>query len=153
MRATDRKELRRDCDCAHSAPLAPTNLRLFKQTWALITQIAYPLSAHGIGIGMGIEPCTPSHQTRVILCEANATSVLERAGVPASGFRGEGNAPMSRRESIVSFIRTRGIGLSPEVATRAAQDTSGDIVHALLMTTDPQQSVVPAAARLEGWMT
>ncbi len=148
MRVSDRKELRRDCDRVHAAPLAPTNLRLFKQTWMVITQVARPLRLEGIRI----EPCAGSIDSRVTICESNATSVLVRGGVPASGYKGEGTAPQSRRESIITWLRTRNIGIGPDLAQRAVEETHGGTLDALLMTTDPQHTVAPAGAVLESWI-
>ena len=148
MRTTDRKELRRVCDRAHTTPLAPTNLRLFKQTWALIAEVAHPLRTQRVRV----EPCAGALTSRVVICEANAASILDAAGVPSAGYKGDGNAPRSRRESILTWLRTRNIGISADIALKAAEDTQGDILDALLMTTDPQQTVAPVEASVESWI-
>lgn len=148
MRTTDRKELRRACDRARSTPLAPTNLRLFKQTWALIAEVAHPLASKGVRI----EPCTGDNNARVAICESNTASTLDTAEIPSTGYRGAGNAAVSRRESILTWLRTRGVGIGAELAQLAVDDTEGDILDALILMSDPVCTVTPDVAAFESWI-
>ena len=50
MRESSRREPKRTCDRVLHTPLAPMNLRVFKQTFTAITEILLPLAREGIAI-------------------------------------------------------------------------------------------------------
>jgi len=50
VRAADRREPKRACDAAFRTPMAPMNLRVFKQTFTLIVEVLCPLAEAGVRV-------------------------------------------------------------------------------------------------------
>ncbi len=149
VREVDRKEPKRWCDRSERTPLAPMNLRVFKQTWTAICELALPLAKAGVRVEPVVN--TASAGT-VVLCESCPASVLERYGWPAKGYKGGGDPPARVREEIVGRLGKVGVIVPPAMATEAVRDTEGDLLDALLLLTPPTQTVVPADALVEAWV-
>jgi hypothetical protein len=56
------------------------------------------------------------------------------------------------REEILRRLRGVGVRTSAVVQRAAAEDVEGDIVDALVLTTDPCACAVPREATVEGWV-
>jgi hypothetical protein len=149
IRQVDRKEPKRVCDRAESTPMAPMNLRIFKQTWTLIAEILLPLAEAGVHI----EPLVNrSPSSRMVVYEGCPASVLQRFGWPAKGYKGTGEPPREVRASIVERLASVGVIVQPPLAREAIDDEEGDLLDAMLLTTSPTQTVVPAEASCEAWV-
>lgn len=149
LRAVDRTEPRRIADAEARTPMAPMNLRVFKQTWTLVCEILLPLAQERV---VSIEPMAPVHGATCSVGEGCPASVLHRAGWPARAYKGEGDPPRRVREEILRRLRGAGVRMAAPVEREAAADVEGDMVDAMLLATDPPSTVVPAAAAFEGWV-
>jgi hypothetical protein len=149
LRSVERMEPRRATDHDARTPMAPMNLRVFKQTWTLVCEVLLPLAREG---QVSIEPMRPVPGARVAVGEGCPASVLQRRGWPSRAYKGEGEPPQRVREEILRRLRGVGVRTSAVVQRAAAEDVEGDIVDALILTTDPCACAVPREATVEGWV-
>ncbi|MEY4118799.1 MAG: hypothetical protein RLZZ116_2127 [Planctomycetota bacterium] len=154
MRDMSRREPKRICDREFRTPLAPMNLRVFKQTFTVIKEILLPLAEEGIAI----EPVSvPSDgAARVRVCEGCPASVLQHRGWPAKGYKGSGEPPRVRREEIIRLLRKDGLEIPSQVAVEAIHDVEGDVLDSLILVTEPLGVEIPAehaaTAAIEAWV-
>jgi hypothetical protein len=148
VRQVTRREPRRTCDNAMSTPMAPLNLRVFKQTWTFVCEVLLPLADAGIGI----EPMRPVAGASVAVCEGCPASVLAAKGWAKRGYKGSGEPPMQARAEILRQLRHDGMNVPQALAEQATQDTEGDVIDALLLATPPFHTAVPAEALVESWV-
>jgi len=147
MREVSRKEPRRTCDRAAHTPMAPMNLRVFKQTWTVVCEILLPLAEAGVHIA-------PLHPTGApcTVHEACPASVLAFRGESSRGYKGRSDANAARRRELCSLIAEWGLVVSPGDRAAAVRDPEGDLLDAMLLLAPPQQHVPPREARVEGWV-
>jgi hypothetical protein len=154
MRELSRREPKRACDRALATPLAPMNLRVFKQTFTVITEILLPLAREGIAIEPVSMPADPaSARTRVF--EGCPASVLRHRGWPHKGYKGSGEPPRVVREEIVRLLRKDGLEIASQTAVEAIHDVEGDLLDALILTTAPIElppEGLPPEAIIEAWV-
>jgi hypothetical protein len=160
MRDLSRREPKRACDRALSTPMAPMNLRVFKQTFTLITEILLPLAREGVAI----DPVTMVDGARVDgartpdvrVCEGCPSSVLRHLGWAHKGYKGGGEPPRRLREELVRLLRKEGLEIASETAVEAIHDEEGDLLDALILTTPLIEGTLPAElvaqARIEAWV-
>jgi len=153
MRELSRREPRRLCDREFRTPLAPMNLRVFKQTFTVITEILLPLSEEGIAI----EPvAVPAGGSSVRVCEGCPASVLLRRGWPAKGYKGGGEPPRVLREEIIRLLRKDGLEIPSPHAVEAIHDEEGDLLDAMILVTEPLAVPIPAehaaTVSVEAWV-
>ena len=149
LRSIERTEPRRVADHDARTPMAPMNLRVFKQTWTLVCEVLLPLAREG---QVSIEPMRPVRGATVSVGEGCPASVLQRRGWPSRAYKGQGEPPQRVREEILRRLRGAGVRTSAAVQRQAAEDTEGDIVDALILATDPCACPVPREALVEGWV-
>jgi hypothetical protein len=149
LRSLERTEPRRATDHDARTPMAPMNLRVFKQTWTLVCEVLLPLAREG---QVSIEPMRPVRGARVSVGEGCPASVLQRRGWPSRAYKGAGEPPQRVREEILRRLRGAGVRTSAAVQRQAAEDAEGDIVDALVLATDPCACAVPREAIVEGWV-
>ncbi len=147
LRMTSREEPRRCTDGESRTPMAPMNLRVFKQTWTLMCEVLLPLHAAGISI-------SPMARTAssVTVCEGCPASVLQRLGWPARGYKGAGDPPSRVRALIARRLVEIGLAISQSTIQKATDDIEGDILDALILLTPPMHTVIPAEGFVEGWV-
>ena len=154
MRELSRREPKRLCDRALATPLAPMNLRVFKQTFTVITEILLPLAREGIAIEPVSMPAdADSIRTRVV--ESCPASVLRHRGWPHKGYKGGGEPPRVVREEIIRLLRLDGLEIASQTAVEAIHDVEGDLLDALILTTAPiapPPEGLPAEALVEAWV-
>ncbi|MBL9150391.1 MAG: hypothetical protein JNM94_17025 [Phycisphaerae bacterium] len=149
IRSVSRREPKRECDRAERTPMAPMNLRVFKQTWTLIAEVLLPLAEEGVRI----EPVMPGDPTAATtICEGCPASTLHRFGWPTRAYKGGGDPPALVRESIVASLRRDGMTIPDALAAEAIADTEGDLLDAMILVTPPVQTVVPREATIEAWV-
>lgn len=154
MRELSRREPRRACDRQFRTPLAPMNLRVFKQTFTVITEILLPLADAGIAI----EPVHGGSGSgcRVRVGEGCPASVLHARGWPSKGYKGGGEPPRVVREEIIRLLRKEGLEIPSPIAVEAIHDAEGDLLDALILVTQPLGVAVPpelaATAAVEAWV-
>lgn len=147
LRKADRKEPRRACDQIFHTPMAPMNLRVFKQTWTLVCEVLLPL----VEAGVSIEPVAPA-ASAVTVCEGCPASVLRLLGWPDHGYKGAGEPPRQVRAELLRRLQRTGVTVPREMAEAAESDAEGDLLDAMLLTLDPMQWVPPAEASVEAWI-
>jgi hypothetical protein len=148
VRTRDRREPKRICDAAFRTPMAPMNLRVFKQTYTLIAEVLRPL----VQAGVRVEPVHAADSS-VTVCEGCPASLLRLRGWPDHGYKGGGEPPRRVRADILKRLQSRDrIVLAPEMARSAEEDPEGDLLDAILLVTDPLQWVPPIEAMAEGWI-
>ena len=147
MRAVDRKEKKRTCDREARTPMAPMNLRVFKQTWTVICEVLLPLAHAGIHLA-------PIHVTdsNAIVSEGCPASVLLRRGEQARGYKGDGSAHRERRSVMCTRLEEWGVPLDNRSRKCAIEDREGDVIDALLLLSEPTSHVPPAEAGVEAWV-
>jgi hypothetical protein len=148
VRDRTRREPRRDCDRELSTPMAPMNLRVFKQTWTFACEVLLPLAEEGVRV----EPCHPGADLRVRVCEGCPASVLHSLGWPRRGYKGAGEPPRALRAQLLRRLGEVGVAVPAALAAEAERDEEGDLLDALLLTTPPFASAPTAAAAVEGWV-
>ena len=147
LRAVDRKEKKRTCDRAAHAPLAPMNLRVFKQTWTVVCEVLLPLVSDEIDL-----PCLRSTHAPVSVVESCPASVLHRLGESARGYKGKTEEAQKRRASLVGLLEGEGLDLSSSIIRRAIDDSEGDVLDSLLLLLEPVCEPTPREASCEGWI-
>ena len=147
LRAVDRKEKKRLCDRAAHAPLAPMNLRVFKQTWTVVCEVLLPLASDDIDL-----PCLRATDSSVSVVESCPASVLHRLGESSRGYKGRTNETQSRRKALLDFAQSEGLEFSPLIRRKAIEDPEGDVLDALLLLLPPVAEVTPREALCEGWI-
>ncbi|MSR45258.1 MAG: hypothetical protein EXS15_07910 [Phycisphaerales bacterium] len=147
LREVSREEPRRHTDADARTPMAPMNLRLFKQTWTLICEVLVPLHEQGISIA----PMART-QSNATVCEGCPASVLHRLGWPARGYKGDGEPPKRVRALIARRLGEIGITIAPSLMQKVVEDTEGDLLDALILLMPPTQTVIPADGLVEGWV-
>ncbi|MFM7051304.1 MAG: hypothetical protein ACKOYN_04105 [Planctomycetota bacterium] len=154
MREMSKREPKRACDREFRTPLAPMNLRVFKQTFTVITEILLPLADAGIAIEPVSRPSGDGARVRV--AEGCPASILLYRGWPARGYKGGGEPPRIVREEIIRLLRKDGLEIPSPSAVEAIHDEEGDLLDALIMTTAPLGVPVPAelaaTAAVEAWV-
>lgn len=149
VRKTDRKEPKRTADRVASTPLAPMNLRVFKQTWTAMVEVLAPV----LEAGLRVDPVAGPADARVVVAEGCPATVLKRRGDSARGYKGTGEPPRTRREEILRRgIASWDLRATDRVFDRCCDDEGGDDLDALLLTLDPWQGPPPAEAAVEGWV-
>ncbi|MFM7134634.1 MAG: hypothetical protein ACKO0W_09995 [Planctomycetota bacterium] len=149
MRDMSRREPKRVCDREFKTPLAPMNLRVFKQTFTAITELALPLADAGVEITPVSVPAAPS---LVKVCEGCPASMLHRMGWPAKGYKGGGEPPRQLREELIRLLRHEGLEIPSDAAVEAIHDEEGDLLDAMILLLPPLESTVPPEAAIEAWV-
>lgn len=147
MREVNRKEPRRTCDRAAHTPLAPMNLRVFKQTWTIVCEILLPLAEAGVHIA-------PVHPTDApcIVTEGCPASVLAFRGESSRGYKGRSDDNRERRRGLCDLLGEWGLTVSGADRAAAIRDPEGDVLDAMLLLAPPNQHVPPREARAEAWV-
>lgn len=147
LRAVSRVEPRRSTDSAWRTPMAPMNLRVFKQTWTLMCEVLLPLSEAGVSIA----PMAVTN-SNVTVCEGCPASVLQMLGWPSHGYKGQGEPPKRVRALIARRLVEIGVPLSKKTIQQATDDEEGDLLDACILLTPPTHTVVPVEGAVEGWI-
>ena len=151
MRDNSRREPKRTCDRELHTPLAPMNLRVFKQTFTVITELALPLADAGVAIMPVAMPADPA-ACRTRVCEGCPASVLRHRNWPAKGYKGGGEPPRRLREELIRLLRHDGLEIPSPIAVEAIHDEEGDLLDALILLTAPIETPVPPEALVEAWV-
>jgi hypothetical protein len=147
LRVADRKEPRRSCDHAFHTPMAPMNLRVFKQTWTLIAEVLLPLAQAGVRIEPVVATDSP-----LTVCEGCPASLLRLLGWPDHGYKGQGEPPRRVRADLLRRLMRQGVSVPRDMAEAAEADAEGDLLDAMLLIMDPLQGPPPAEAMVEAWI-
>jgi hypothetical protein len=123
------KELRRRTDLEASTPLAPSNLRLFKQTYYGMRDLLGPLVRNGT---VRVLPMQDSCQELPCLIEICPASTLKRHHLYSS-YKGKKDAARSNRKSIIEKLRSQALSIpSEEVMNKILANTDGDALDSVI---------------------
>jgi len=147
-RKISRREPRRLTDRVAHTPMAPSNLRIFKQTWSVIVRVLLPLLDRGVRI----EPVAGPIGSRVVVAEGCPASILRGRGWPTRGYKGKGEPPRLVREELLARLAKSGIGIAEPLVAMARDDTEADGIDALLLLLEPAVTVAPAESMIEAWV-
>ena len=98
-------EPKRVTDVKHKTPLAPQNLRMYKQTWWAIAHLYGPLTRKGFCL----VPCMPRGTHRHLIMESCPASLLKRLDLYAKPYKGREMKHRSRRRFIMNSIKMLGL--------------------------------------------
>lgn len=123
-------EPRRGADVAASAPFAPSNLRMYRQTYFGIAHFLAPLVRDGLA---RIVPMEPPEETLPNLVEACPASTLKAASL-SEPYKGSTRAHAAHRERIVRFLeREARVSFgSRDLRARLVADPGGDALDSVL---------------------
>lgn len=97
-----RVEPKRVTDVRHKTPLAPQNLRMYKQTWWAITGVYFPLAQNGFCVA----PCMPiAKSQKHLLMESCPASLLKRLDLYSKPYKGKDVKHRQRRRFIMKSLR------------------------------------------------
>lgn len=118
--STDCREPKRVCDVAAKVPFAPTNLRLYRQTWSAIVLLLPPLlrlldDRVAVVPMMGV-----TESTRLVVVESCPASLLKRAALYVEPYKGSSAAERRARENIAAAMEKTGVPIGGPCAGRGA---------------------------------
>eukprot|EP00439_Symbiodinium_sp_Y106_P069694 s781_g12.t1 len=97
-----RIEPKRMTDVRHKTPLAPQNLRMYKQTWWAITGVYLPLAQSGFCVA----PCMPiGRKQKHLLMESCPASLLKRLDLYSKPYKGKDVKHVQRRRFIMKSLK------------------------------------------------
>ena len=100
-----RIEPKRMTDVRHKTPLAPQNLRMYKQTWWAITGVYLPLAQSGFCVA----PCMPiGRKQKHLLMESCPASLLKRLDLYSKPYKGKDVKHVQRRRFIMKSLKFLG---------------------------------------------
>lgn len=171
-RKKSRKELKRRTDRLAAVPFAPSNLRMFRQTWHCMVSVLLPiLGRPGIAIlpfaAASTTGSTQGHaaawrEAPVWVGEGCPASFLRQAGWPSRGYKGSSGSNLALRRNLLSLLANElAARVPPDIESQALEDSEGDALDSLLLLPsarkfsecDHQALLVrePRAA-VEGWV-
>lgn len=127
---TDGRELKRATDREARVPWCAYNLRLYRQTWAGIRHVLYPLVEHH---NARVIPMQKPLKGRPLLAEICPASTLKAEGLYVP-YKGRGDGLRAARADILRSVTRRGL-LAPVRGTlreTILDNTGGDALDAVL---------------------
>ena len=106
-------------------------VQLFRQTWTGQVEILSELRRGGDPVAIIPWDHGTNHATR--LGEGFPAASLRKSGLPAQGYKRRGDRARNVRIAIVEGLVDRGLPLTNEVKDEAKEDTTGDLIDALIM--------------------
>lgn len=146
---TGGKELKRVCDRVAKTPWCAWNLRMHRQSWAMLAQVLAPLQARGAA---SFPPMTPIRDGVAVAVEICPAASLKRRDLYLRGYKGPGEAPAAQRAAIL-----KGLGVTGKAAAVAIADPGGDALDALVAALAGAEAMaqthdLPPHARREAWV-
>ena len=165
-RAVSRKEPRREIDRVAQTPMAPSNIRMFKQTWHCIVSVLMPLRHESRLAILPFDAEKSASSTtggaRALVGEGCPSSFLKQNSWPASGYKGRGPACRDKRGELLKLLRAREQwALQQDLVDTIVADHEGDALDSLLLLpsakrfseTDSVELLRrEPTASLEGWV-
>lgn len=121
-------ERRRATDLERRAPLAPANLRLYRQTYFGIRDVLAPLVAED---RVCVLPMQYRRRGRAWLIEVCPASTLRREGLPTS-YKGATDPDRATRERILRALDGQGVSVPEGPRDRALANAPGDALDAIV---------------------
>lgn len=125
-----KREPRRACDAAAKTPFAPTNLRLYRQTWRGIRDVLAPLVAAGAARVPPFQTLRPGVPWLLECCPASALKCL---GMHQPPYKGSGQARTARRAAILRTLEEHGVApLSGSLRRVVIGQAGGDALDSMI---------------------
>ena len=121
-------EPKRRCDLEGAVPFAPTNLRLYRQTYYGIRDLLAPLALSGAARIVPLQP--PDHNLPCMI-EVCPASYLKSAGLYGS-YKGKGAAARGARECILDALDGQKLVLEQDLRARLIADVEGDALDSVI---------------------
>lgn len=122
-------ERRRATDIEAKTPFAPTNLRLYRQTYFAMAHLAAPLVASD---GARFPPMQKVDAAKPIVIETCPASRLKRLGLYGAPYKGAGDERRRMRAAMLAAFQSQGVRLAACVIDRALEDAEGDALDAVV---------------------
>jgi hypothetical protein len=123
-------ELRRSSDSTARTPFAPTNLRIYRQTYYGIRDLLAPLV---LDEQARVFPMQEPHEEIPTLIEVCPAVTLMRLGLRLKGYKGRGDIAYSQRKIILGALRsTHHMHLADEQADQIMNDANGDALDSVI---------------------
>jgi hypothetical protein len=116
------REQKRVCDVMARTPFAPTNLRLYRQTWAALALLCAPLLAQRERVPVAVLPMMAAGGARLRLLEACPASLLKRCGLYDVPYKGTTSAHAAARRRLVDHARTVGFRIDGATPGRSEKE-------------------------------
>ncbi len=150
-------ELRRLTDRLMRAPLAPTNLRLYRQTHFWLRDVLRPLVA---ACRVTVAPFQPAQPPKPHLIEVCPAVSLRTWQLPSRGYKGKTESHRRTRAAIVAALRACCLDIPDQAVQLAVTQTGGDALDALVAAVTAWAvhrngtllRTLPAEALREGWI-
>lgn len=124
------KELRRTCDIAAKTPFAPTNLRLYRQTWRGIRDVLAPLTAADAARVLPFQKPRPGVPWLLECCPASALKCL---GMHQPPYKGGAPGRAARRAAILRELEEHGVApLSGSLRRVVIGQAGGDALDSVI---------------------
>ncbi len=151
------RDQRRYTDRVARAPLAPGNLRIYRQTDAWLRNV---LRALVLRRTADIAPFTPLSDSRPWLFEVCPAVTLRALGLPARTYKGQSGAHRATRERILAGLETLGVVVKASQQSVICEQSSGDALDSLIAAVTVwlviEQGLalraLPEPAVVEGWI-
>lgn len=123
------RDRKRRTDIETRTPFAPTNLRLYRQTYYGIRDVLAPLVSKGIAVALPMQSAISGIPWLVEICPASSLKAA-RYYLP---YKGTTNAHHNARLALLSWLETKQrVHLPPDIRQAAADNTGGDALDSLL---------------------
>ncbi|HZU07622.1 MAG TPA: DUF429 domain-containing protein [Chloroflexota bacterium] len=140
-------EPKRRCDRLHRTPMAPSNRRLYKQTYHGLRDLLLPLLEHHRARVALLPWDAPVASARSVwVAEGCPASVLWQAGIQPRGYKGRTTACRERRAALLAALEASGLPIEAATRQRAVADPGGDALDALILLTAAARCADPARA-------
>jgi len=123
------RERRRQTDRESRAPLAPGNLRLYRQTYYGIRDVLSPLIRAGAA---SVLPFQRPSRGRPWLIEVCPAVTLRRLGLHNWHYKGPEERQRLERRRLLELVQELGMQLPARVCERALHDAGGDALDSLI---------------------
>ncbi len=156
-RASGGGELRRLTDRLVRAPMAPTNLRLYRQTHLWLREVLRPLVAASQVTVAPFQPARPPTPHLIEVCPAVSLRTWQ---LPSRGYKGRTESHRRTRAAIVAALRARCLDIPDQLTQLAVAQAGGDALDAVVAAVtawavDRHEEflrILPPEAFREGWI-
>ncbi len=121
-------EVKRATDKDARTPFAVYNLRLFRQTYHAICDVAGPLIAHDVARFPPMQNSAAGLPTVLETCPASLLQALRWRTV----YKGRSEAASAGRRNLIRRMRMQGVSAAESIWAKAQDNAGGDALDALL---------------------
>lgn len=131
------QELRRHTDVVTKTPMAPTNLRLYRQTYFGIRDLLAPLVLQQQAKVFPIQERQPSLPTLIEICPA---VTLMKLGLRLKHYKGNAQESEQQRRVILIGLQSLGVKMSSKHQETVLQNSRGDALDSIIAALSTAQA-------------